>query len=97
MKSPARGTRVVYTGTRHSPQPDPDARQLRPAPRGEDYSYVLDEYATVSRVLEDGAVEVLTSAGRRLTLAADDPRLRRASLIEERFHRDRFPPLEPAG
>ncbi len=73
---------VVYQKRKHGSRPGPRARQLRPAPQGEDYDYVIDKYWVVDRVLDDDRLVLRTPGGKLHEVASLDPDLRRPSLRE---------------
>ena len=88
------GDHVIYHTSKVSQQPGPRAEGIRPAPRGDDYSYAVEKFWTVSAVDEDGtSIEIRTRRGKRRTLRTDDPRLRKAHFWEEIAHRGQFPDL----
>jgi hypothetical protein len=86
------GDHIVYCKCKASPHPGPRANHVRPSQHGEDYSYVVDKYWVVSAVLDD-CIEAMTRTGKLHFLEPDDPNLRKATLIEKLFSRDRFPQL----
>jgi hypothetical protein len=90
------GDPVIYRKTKHSTHPGPRAAQVDPAAHGDDYTYQVDKFWIVVVVEADGRVEVCTRRGKRLTVRADDPALRRARWWERLLFRHRFPKL-PAG
>ena len=85
------GDLVVYQKTKHSLRPIPHARAVRPAPKGEDYSYRIDKYWTVVTVQPTGEIVVCTRRGKTHTLHAEDPLLRKATWWERLLLRRRFP------
>ena len=74
-----------------SDHPGPRAENVHPSPHGEDYSYVVDKFWTVSAVYEDGTIDAVTRTGKLHHLKEDDPLLRKASVVEKMRFKDRFP------
>jgi hypothetical protein len=64
-----------------------------PSEHGEEYSYLVDKYWTVEREVDDRTVEVRTRRGKVHRVSRDDPHLRRARILDQIFHRSRFPGL----
>lgn len=94
------GDRVIYTATKHSAHPGPRAEAVHPEQHGEGYWYDVKKYWLVVQVQPDGALVVITRRGKERSLAATDPRLRRARWWEALLFRDRFPRLssgQPSG
>jgi hypothetical protein len=85
------GALVVFRQQRRSPSPERRAYDIRPAPHGEDYAFLVDEYSTVVAVLPDGRVLVKTPRGEQDLVDPTSPRLRPAKWWERLFFRDRFP------
>lgn len=93
------GDGVIYRMSKRSRCPDPRARQIQPAPHGDDYGYCVDKYWVVVAVRAANSVVVRTGAGKLRFLDADDPSLRRATWWERLWYGDRFPsfPRAPAA
>ena len=91
------GDRVVYHKPKMSGRPGRRAEDVHPSPHGEDYSYVVDKFWTVSAVHDDGTLDVITRTGKVHRLREEDPLLRKASLIQKARFKDRFPDLKAAG
>ena len=85
-----RGDRVVYRKTKHSLHPGPRAQDVFPAPGGDDYSYIVDKYWTVTDLTGDRIV-VVTRRGKTHVLDKNDPNLRHARFWERWFLGNRFP------
>jgi hypothetical protein len=85
------GDLVVYRKQKHSVHPGPHARDIFPAPAGDFYRYYVDKFWTVVSEEADQKIVVLTRRGKQLTIAADDPALRRANWLERFLFRHRFP------
>lgn len=90
------GEPVVFRRTQHASTPAPNALRVDPSRRGDTYSYVVENYGIVVAVHTDGMVELVTKAGRHLTVRGDDLNLRKATLWERLRHHDRFPWLQDA-
>ncbi|MCA9134266.1 MAG: hypothetical protein KDA45_13955 [Planctomycetales bacterium] len=89
------GDKIVYTRDKCSTRPTPRAKNVVAARRGESYHYQVDKYWVVADVMNDGNLLVKTRRGKELLVAATDPRLRKASLLERLFKADQFPHGEP--
>jgi len=87
------GDPVVFVVSKISTDPGPRAHDIRPAPFGETYQYIVDKYWTVRTVAEDGTIELVTRRGKIHYVRPDDPRLRPAGFWERWLHRSRFPDL----
>ncbi len=87
------GDRIVYRQSKHSTHPSLRAVEVRPAPKGEYYSYDVLKYWVVSRVQPDGRLQVVTRRGKQRTVHVEDPALRRARWWERLFFASRFPSL----
>ena len=85
---------VVFEKQKHGAHPSLRAHDVRPAPSGDDYDYVVDKYWVVVRVLDDGRLLLRTPGGKLHEIATVDPDLRRLSLRERvwltLFERDRL-------
>ena len=87
------GDCVIYRLHKHSASPGPRAKEVAPEPNGEEYSYCVDKYWTVTSV-EGELLRLVTRRGKHRTVAADDPNLRLASWWERLFLRERFPQMD---
>lgn len=87
------GDKVILTLDKFGVNPGPRAKNIAPAPHGELYSYQVDKYWVVTEVRSDGNLLVKTRRGKTHLVAADDPRLRKASWLERWFFTKRFPSL----
>jgi len=85
------GDWIVYRMAKHSTCPGPRAKDVRPAPHGDDYTYVVDKYWVVAEVRPNGEIVAETHRGKRHLVRADDPALKRATWWEQLFHGGRFP------
>jgi hypothetical protein len=88
------GDCVVYRKQKCSVHPGPHARDIRPAPNGDSYTYCVPKLYRVIAV-QPTQVVVRTRRGRERTLPADDPGLRRAHWWERLLLRDCFPAVAP--
>ncbi len=88
------GDLVVYTLTKQSPHPGPRARSVHPAQLGEDYSYVVDKFWMVAKILDNGDLLIVTRKGKQRVVNANDPLLRKANWWQRFRHRGRFPTVE---
>lgn len=88
------GDYVIYRKHKYSVRPGPQARSIQPAPYGDEYSYQVDKFWTVIAVPSRDQLVVRTRRGKELTLAANDPALRRATLWERLLFRRRFELVE---
>ena len=95
------GDKVVFSKDKFSTIPGKRAREVAAAPKGENYSYIVEKFWLVKEVHATGTLLLLTRRGKEHTVAADDPRLRRANWLEKILYRKRFPslnaPSETAG
>ena len=87
------GDPVIYRKSKASTRPGPRARNVQASENGDDYYYDVDKYWTLSDVLADGRLVVVTRTGKRLYLPPQDGRLRKAGLLERFRYRSRFPSL----
>jgi hypothetical protein len=84
------GDWVVYCKTKFSARPGLRAKNVRPAPGGDDYCYTIDKYWVVSSVRADGSLVLRTRRGKEHVTTADDPLLRPARFWERWIYRRRF-------
>jgi hypothetical protein len=73
---------VVYQKHKHGKRPGPRARDVRPAPRGETYQYVVDKYWVVIGTRERGRLLLRTPGGKLHEVDEDDVHLRRPTWSE---------------
>jgi hypothetical protein len=88
------GDWVIYRKRKHSSHPGPRAKDVDPAPRGEDYSYHVDKFWTIVAVEPDGKMVARTRRGKEHVLEPDDPSLRKARWWERLLWRSRFLKLD---
>ncbi len=86
--------RVVYTRDKYTTCPGPRAKNITATPNGESYSYQVDKFWVVKQVLADGRLLLVTRRGKEHVVRQDDPRLRKASLIERFIKTELFPCCE---
>ena len=84
------GDWVVFTMTKFSANPGPRASNIHPTSGGEEYAYTVDKFWIVVEVRDNGEVVLQTRRGKRHVVPANDFRLRRASMIENHRHRNRY-------
>lgn len=88
------GVPIVYRMAESSTRPPgPEARDVRPAERGDFYYYLIKKYWRVEQVLADGRIVAVTPLMEHHVLRRDDPNLRKANLLEQLRHGARFPRL----
>ena len=85
------GDYVIYRKSKASTRPGPRARNVEAAEKGDDYYYDVDKYWTLADVLSDGRLVAVTRTGKRVYLAPEDERLRKAGLLARVRYRARFP------
>jgi|SRR5205814_439453 len=85
------GAAIIYRQEVASTQPAADARDIRPATRGEYYYYNIINYLRVTEVLGDGRIIAVARNHKRLCFWPNDSALRKARLNERLFYRQRFP------
>jgi len=92
MRKPIKpGDQVIYRKRKYSVRPTPHARFVMPSSNGDDYSYDVDKFWVVIDVRPDHQLVVCTRRGKRVTVDAQDPALRRARWWERLLFRHRFP------
>jgi hypothetical protein len=85
------GAPVIYQQEVASTSPTADARDIRPATRGEYYYYSIIDYLRVIEVLGDGRIIAVARNDKRLCFWPNDSALRKARLNERLIYRQRFP------
>ncbi len=85
------GDQVVYRKLKHSVAPGPRARDVDPAPHGEEYSYRVDKFWIVVETQADNHVLLETRRGKQHGVDCTDPNLRHAHWWERLLYRGRFP------
>lgn len=88
------GDLVVYRKFKHSSIPGPRAKDVDPAPRGEEYTYSVDKFWIVAELQSDDSVLLATRRGKQHVVECSDPNLRHARWWEKLVYRGRFPAPE---
>ena len=88
-----RGDVVVVARQKYSTSPGPRAREVSPATSGDSYSYIVDKFWIVESC-ENGELRLLTRTGKAHVIAENDFRVRKPTLWERLFSRDKFPSRE---
>ena len=86
----AQGDWVVYRKSKRSSSPGPRAAHVNASSKGESYTYTVDKFWVVDRLLPDGQILLRTSTGKTNVLMSDDPNLRRAGILQRFFWRSKF-------
>ncbi len=84
------GEPVVCCVTKRSSKPGPRAKNVRPDPNGDGYTYQVDKLWLVEDQVDDEVI-LLTRRGKRHVVREDNPMLRRPRLLERILFRSRFP------
>ena len=92
MKKFRVGDKIIYHKPKSSFRPSPRAREIFPLEHGEAYHYVVDKYWTVSKINDDGSIEVNTRTGKINRLSAADPNISRINPLQHLLYRKRFLP-----
>ncbi len=87
------GDPVIFRKRKAGTCPGPRALNVKPAPRGDSYAYVVEKQWRVSAVDERGRLSLVTRRGKLHVKDATDHDLRRPSLWERWRLRHRFPAL----
>ncbi|MCG8586711.1 MAG: hypothetical protein MI757_18570 [Pirellulales bacterium] len=87
------GDPVVYRVQKCTERPGPRAKHIDPAEHGDFYSYVVDKFWIVDRVLDSGKLLLKTRRGKRHVISQSDPNLHRAHWWERIAHHQRFPAM----
>ncbi|MEM0926622.1 MAG: hypothetical protein AAGJ83_11335 [Planctomycetota bacterium] len=88
------GDWAVYRKSKSGANPGRRASQVVASSKGETYRYVVDKFWVVDEVLSDGKLRLVTARGKRHTISADDPNLRRPGIVQRFFWRERFAVVE---
>jgi len=73
---------LVYVKQKHGTHPGPRAKDVRPAPRGDDYDYLVDKYWIVVEAEEGRPLVLRTPTGKLHEIDPADPNLRKPTLAE---------------
>lgn len=84
------GDWAVYRKSKRSASPGPRAENVFASRKGETYTYVVDKYWVVEAMLPNARLRLKTARGKTHVIDADDPNLRRPSLLDRLLRRDRF-------
>jgi hypothetical protein len=84
------GDKIIYHKPKSSCHPGLRAKQVYPLEHGEAYHYVVDKFWKVDKVNEDGTLEVVTRTGKKNTLQANDPNIRKVHLLDHLLYRKRI-------
>lgn len=90
------GDWAIYRKQKHGTSPGPRAHDLHPATAGDTYAYVVDKYWIVESIMPDGTLQLRTRRGKRHTIAADDPHLRKPHWWERWLFASRFQSIAPS-
>lgn len=82
---------LVIHRSEASNRPAPGARNIRPAERGELYTYEVDEVCRVTGVLPDGTLETVSRRGEVARLRPDHPAVEKAGWWMRMTNRRLFP------
>lgn len=88
------GDWVIYRMQKVSTRPGPRAQDVYPAPRGEDYKYLVDKFWIVEEVLGEDRLRLRTRRGKTHVVKLQDPSLRRPRLWERWLYANRFRAVE---
>lgn len=91
MKTIAANDLVIYRQAEASAHPIRGAQDVRPARHGEFYTYVVEHYWRVVRVLSDGTLEAISRSGSMHRIGSKDPMLSRAPWWCRLGRRAQFP------
>lgn len=84
------GDWAVYRKTKRSTSPGKRATQVIASAKGDAYSYVVDKFWVVERVLPGDRLVLRTARGKQHIIGSDDPNLRHPGLIQRILWRERF-------
>lgn len=85
------GEAVIYLVTKRSTHPGPRATEIRPAKRGDSYTYHVEKYWRVKETRDDGSLVLCTRKGKERVCREDDPNIRRPGLLSRWLLAKRFP------
>lgn len=90
------GDCVVFRKWKRTTRPGVRAKGIYPTPRGDTYVYFVEKIWRVIDVV-DGNLLLQTRRGKTHVVEADDPNLRRPTLLDRIRHRKRILQLEPSA
>jgi hypothetical protein len=85
---------VVFRKWKQTTRPGVRAQEIHPAPRGETYLYCVEKIWRVIDVISGDKLVLQTRRGKTHVIDANDPNLRRVTLLDRIRHRDRITTLE---
>ena len=85
------GDKVIFAKEKTSLSPGKRAKEVSPAAKGDEYSYIVEKYWLVTELVDGNHARLVTRRGKEHTVTLDDPRLRRARWWERWLLRNRFP------
>lgn len=91
MRTFKKGDLVIYRMQKTSMRPSPRAKGVRPSEHGDRYTYVVDKYWTVARMIDQDTVEIIIRCGKIRRLPVIARQLRKAQPLERFRLRQRFP------
>jgi hypothetical protein len=97
MEKYEKGDLVIYHKPKISTHPGHRAEGIHPARYGDDYTYMVDKFWMVSRIIDKETIEVKTRTGKTHEVHVDDPHLRKAGVKDKVLHRGKFPDPEEIG
>ena len=86
------GDPVFYFVQKTTTRPGPRAEQIHPAELGDTYRYRVKKFWRVSRILDNGRLELCTRRGKRHICTTDDRNLVKPSIFGRLIYRKQFPP-----
>lgn len=84
------GDWVIYRKHKSSTSPGPRAENVHAAQKGNLYRYTVDKFWVVEGLEDDGQLRLRTRRGKRHSVDANDPALRKARVWERWIYRTRF-------
>ena len=87
------GDKVVYRMQKTSNLPGKRAYKITPSEHGEGYTYFVDKFWVVASSENETQVRVKTRTNKQRTLPARDPNLRKPTLLEILFYKEKFPEI----
>lgn len=84
------GDKVIYLKPKHSTHPSPRGININPSDHGEDYDYTIKKYWVVIDTDEE-TVACRTRRNKIVEVNVKDPHLRKATIWERLFLRNKFP------
>ena len=90
------GDEVVYRKSKHTTHPGRRAQGIRATLKGDCYTYFVDKFWVVRRVLASGELLVETRRGKTHVIDPSDPNLRHPTLLQRIRYRHRFAQLPRA-